>query len=124
MHYITFTNVFNVTLTGMTFLLFNYKHDRELALFVYSSIDVTISNMIFLGSGDLNSPLAHAVHSTASNITITDSLFEGNTGLEGGAIHATEESHLVLMGNRFYANNAKLSGGAIALVNGYVRLLN
>ncbi len=86
---INLTVVFNITLKGMTFLLFNkYDDDRESALFIDSSFGVTISNMIFLGSRDVNSPpLAHAVYCTASNITVANSLFEAGTG--NRAIHAT-----------------------------------
>ena len=84
-HSIVFANVFNITLSGLTFLLHNYEHNRESALFVDSS-DVTIANVIFLGSGDETVPLAQAVRSIYSNVFIMDSVFRGKTGSDGGAI--------------------------------------
>ena len=112
-HNIVFTNVFRINVTGLTFLLYNYEHDRESALFVDSSIDITISKMIFLGSGDETMPLARAIESTHSNITIMDSQFKRNTGHEGGAIHASYQSNLTLVRNIFTGNRAIHSGGAI-----------
>ena len=114
-HNIVFTNVFRVNVTGLTILLYNYEHDRESALFVDSSTDITISKMIFLGSGDETMPLARAIESTHSNITIMDSQFKRNTGYEGGAVHASYQSNLTLVRNIFTGNRAISSGGAISI---------
>ena len=116
-HNIGFFDVFDVNLTGLTFLLYNYEHDRESALYIRNS-NVTIADMIFLGSGDETLPLARAIQSTCSNIKIMDSIFEGNTGFNGGAIYAAH-TVLRLLRNSFAGNRATNAGGAISIEGGY-----
>ncbi len=118
-HNILIVNTENVMLTGLTFLLYSYEHDRQSALYVDFSINLAISNMIFQGTGDLSSALSltRALYSTSSNISITNCQFIGNTGFEGGAIQATGQSHLVLAGNTFVENRAIRSGGAISIAD-------
>lgn len=114
-HNIMLTEVNNVTITGLTFLLHNYEHDRESAVFVENSGNVIFSKMLFHGSGDETKPLARALKSISSNITIRESQFEGNTGNEGGAIIASEKSYLTLERNVFTGNRAVILGGAISI---------
>lgn len=113
-HAIVFSNTFNINLTGLTFLLHSYEHDRDSALWIESSANIAITNMVFRGSGDLTAPLTRAIYSTASNIKIMSSVFVRNTGSNGGAIYATKQSNIMLRENLFVENKAAYSGGAIS----------
>ena len=53
------------------------------------------------------------MHIAYSEVTITSCLFEGGTGDDGGAIHASITSAVYLNGNTFSKNIAKFRGGAI-----------
>ena len=116
-HSINLLNTFNIRLSGMTFLLHSYEHDRQSALWMEFSY-VFITSVIFQGSGRTDDLyIARAIYSSSSNITITGSYFTGNAMFDqGGAIQVTGRSNLTVINSTFSDNLAKDSGGAISIV--------
>ena len=108
-----FENATGIKIEGLTFLLQLTKHITPSALVFINSKEVSITTSVFQGSEDMNKTSAWAVFSHQSDIIITDSLFEGNTGSKGGAIKAQGHGgNITLDGNKFIRNKA-LYGGAI-----------
>ena len=109
-------NVSNLTTQWLTFDLTNSLFPHHVtAMKISNSRDIMISDCTFKGSRNDNQMIARALYITESSMTITRSLFEGNTGYEGGAIHATLSSFLFISESVFVGNNAGISGGAIAV---------
>lgn len=107
-------SVVNLTLHGLRFLLHSDLLSADIdALMITRSREVLIANSIFEGSGDLNKTLGRALHIRNSAITITNSHFERNTGLNGGALFAESGSRITLANVTFIGNKARLRGGAI-----------
>ena len=94
--------------------LFDLQHINQSVslLKVVDSIGILIANSMFQGKGDQNESSARAIHSMNSTLKMTQSVFEGNAGDNGGVIKA-ENSALNLTDNLFVRNLAKRHGGAI-----------
>lgn len=109
---ITATNVTSLDIEGLTFVLsLAQQNGQSSALVFISSQEVIIANSVFL-NGSIHSP-GRAILSTDSEVTITDCLFEGNIGDNGGAIFAKKGTLMTLIGNTFAGNQAIGRGGAI-----------
>ncbi len=110
----------NVNNLNIQWLTFNLTEQNQTAVFwTFNSRRIMISDCTFQGSEKFS---ATALYATRSNITILRSQFKRNTGDNGGAIHVSMDSHLVLSGNVFTGNTAWYSGGAV-YINRYSRAL-
>ena len=54
-----------------------------------------------------------AIYHVLGNFTLTDSIFNGNSASNGGALYADSSSNLTVTGNDFIKNTASQCGGAI-----------
>ena len=108
-HAITACNVTSLDVAGIIFIFKLPTEGTPLsALHFINSDQVVIDNSVFQKRS-----LPHNTFlSTESNIIIKNSLFEGNVGLDGGAVRALQDTILTLVGNSFTSNHA-FSGGAI-----------
>ena len=108
-------SVNDITFTGLTFLLQLAKDhpDPSTALVFCDSDEVVITDSVFQNGNGLFSERG-AIFSSGSNLTISNSHFEGNTGHCGGAIN-TSTSTIILKENTLYNNSAMTDGGAIYL---------
>ena len=108
-HAITACNVTSLNVAGIIFIFKLPTEGTPLsALHFINSDQVVIDNSVFQKRS-----LPHNTFlSTDSNIIIKNSLFEGNVGLDGGAVRALQDTLLILVGNSFTSNHA-FSGGAI-----------
>ena len=105
-------NVTNFRIEGVTFISFgNALWKRVLS--ISDSKDVAFHNTNFHGQAIASNMLGGAVYINHSQVLIVNSTFRDNTGLYGGAIHASGGSIITLDGNSFFNNNARYSGGAI-----------
>ena len=104
------SNVTNLTIEGIMFVFTRDSiHMPIISSYVLSVIDsqeVLLHNLIF------QQALAGAAYFNHSNVSILESYFEGNVGVNGGSIYAGE-SNITLDGNDFINNKATHSGGAI-----------
>lgn len=110
---VTVNNVTSMEIEGMTFILhLTQQEGKSLSAFAFTrSRGVVIANSVFQNE-NIPSP-GRAILSTDSNITIVNCLFEGNTGSDhGGAIFASQDTFMTLVGNVFTRNKAG-KGGAI-----------
>ena len=115
-----FKNVSDLNLQWLAFDLSGYQqHIQGYALEMNDSISITITDCVFTGIGDLNRTMG-ALKARESNITITRSQFERNTGKGGGAVRLVK-SYIVLSNNSFIKNRA-LYGGAIYTIKSTIIL--
>lgn len=97
---------------GLTFVA-EKNHTKKGSIVMLSHCEeILISNSKFIGSGDLEKTSIHAIYSINSKITVMSSLFQGNTGITGGAIEIKSNSTITLIGNTFTENKSWF-GGAI-----------
>ncbi len=113
---VTVNNVTSLDMEGLTFIL--QLEGKSLAAFVFtSSQEVVIANSLFRIDSS-----GRGIFSIHSNITITNCLFEGNTGSSGGAIIAKQDTFLTLTVSIFVRNQAISAGGAIYAKNSTITL--
>ena len=87
---------------------------QNTSLFVISNAqEVTMLNMTFKGSGDLNKGTLRAMYMKNSTLEIVSCYFEGNTAFDGGALYVDVGSHVTLSGSIFRENKASRRGAAI-----------
>ena len=113
---ISLQRVDGLTIRGLTFLLNTSK-----ALHLSFCEQILISNSTFHGVTNHRTVSASALLVENSAITITNSCFEGNTGINGGALHASN-AVITIANSRFYKNYASECGGAMYLLNSRVQL--
>ena len=78
------------------------------ALNIVNSRRIWIRNVTFLGHEKPLVSFTSALNSSNSTITVTSSLFKGNTGKSGGALCALAKSNISLIGCVFIENQAFL----------------
>ena len=91
----------------------------SIALYIYENTVTAISNITFQGfinpvSTEPNK--VGAIEIVRSDVRFEHVIFQNNSGILGGAIHATN-SNATFNSTHFLSNTAKLHGGAIMLVN-------
>lgn len=95
-------------------LAFRSQSDSSTSIFVVlNSQEVTMLNMTFTGSGDLNKGRSRAVYLKNSTLAIVSCYFKGNTAFDGGALFMDIGSNVTLDGNIFRENKASQRGAAI-----------
>ena len=104
-------NVTNMTITGLTFLVNLTQNLFTAALVFTNSDEIAITDSVFRNGND-HFVRRRAIFSSASNVIISGSHFEGNTAGSGGAIRA-ETSIITFRGNSMKNNSAISDGGAI-----------
>ena len=113
-------SVQNLKIDGLTFIL--HSNENSSAVKVFFSSEVRINNSAFLGNGILVDTFSRAVHSVFSEVIMTSCLFEGGTGDDGGAVHASGSSAIYLSGNVFSKNKSMFRGGALYASGGSVSI--
>ena len=114
---VSVNNVTDFAIERIIFILILAQQEGALSsAFIFTGCEeVTIANSLF--QKKIIDTQGNAIMSTSSNITITGCLFEGNTGNNGGAIFARQNTFLSLIGSTFLKNKAKVRGGAIYAEN-------
>ena len=107
---ISIVNVTDIIIAGLTFNLMQDYPTRAVVV-ITDSAGVMITDSVFQ---NMNVPFLgkRAIFVSNSNLTISNSHFESNTGYSGGAIRA-ERSTITFRGNTLYNNSAMSDGGAI-----------
>ena len=101
-------NVTNLTIQGVTFMLYTDTTESLAVLNVSESTEVLLQNLTFQGALKSHVSAAHFSH---SEVLISSCVFEGNGRLDGGAIYTSERSIITLDKNSFLKNQAQHFGG-------------
>lgn len=109
-------SVTNLTIEGLTFLLYEVSEEFSAVVHISHSKAVWFLNLKFLGN-NRDKTLARALYSVASTFTFVSCLFEENAGHYGGAMHAKNGSDITINSSVFIHNKAHYQGGAIYLEN-------
>ena len=74
---------------------------------------IAVQNSTFQGHGNLNKSFVRAMYSENSSIIIQNCVFNGNTGITGGALWIRKRSNITIDGGVFSENRVGIDGGAI-----------
>ncbi len=85
------------------------RYDVSTVIYVERS-QIEIYNSSFMN----NTAISAAIHGTASNLTVAESVFSENLGHDGASICAQENSHLDVHNSTFTYNKAVYGAGIIA----------
>jgi hypothetical protein len=92
----------------------------SIAMYIFGNTITAVSNITIQGFSNAVDEVPSKVGATMvvinSAVSLENVIFNNNSGIEGGAIHARNSS-VALNGTRFERNTAKLHGGAVMLTN-------
>ena len=118
--------VTNMYIEGLKFQRpFNYSYPENESEVMFTFIKVIASKNVAINCTVFENPkmiLGRALCIVHSSVTVTCSLFEGNTADYGGAVHASERSNITLSANIFSSNVAKFNGGGTYMKESLVRV--
>ena len=118
--------VTNMYIEGLKFQRpFNYSYPENESEVMFTFIKVIASKNVAINCTVFENPkmiLGRALCIVRSSVTVTCSLFEGNTADYGSAVHASERSNITLIANIFSSNVAKFNGGGIYVKESLVKI--